>query len=75
MNLARMKCFYCVIYTHVVSNSHVSWRRPPLLAASVYVTVRCPSLCPSVCLSRRSAAATGGWFAAAARARAGDIDR
>ena len=36
-----------------------------LYAASVYVTLGCPSVRPSVCLSRRStAAATCSWFAA-----------
>ena len=37
----------------------------PLRLQSVYVTVGCSSVCPSVRLSRRStAAATCGWFAA-----------
>ena len=36
-----------------------------LPARSRYVTVRCQSVCPSVCLSRRStASATCSWFAA-----------
>jgi len=46
----------------------------PALRSRVYVTVGCPSVHPSVWLSRRStAAAACGWFAAE-RARAADVD-
>ena len=46
----------------------------PALRSRVYVTVGCPSVHPSVWLSRRStAAAACGWFAAE-RVRAADVD-
>ena len=54
-------------------NTHDTYPRT-LSGVSVSVTVRCPSVRPPVCLSRRSTAATTcGGFAAAERA--GDIDR
>ena len=47
----------------------VYWHCPRIMRSRVYLTVGCPSVCLSVCLSRHStAAATCGRFAAERRA-------